>query len=455
MKIQHLNLANFCGFEQIEFNFEPDVTLFAGVNGIGKSAVIRALASAESYALPKISPSKESPISLADDDIQAGKSALSISIRFEANNHQIHAEVLRTKPDPSKTNELKKRRDEVRFAIRQTKKKSIEEINLLDELKYTEELLKGDGDHFSFHVEKVQSESEAINKLKQSNNSPLVIFYNTSRYLTRLPPRFSKSKPLNPASAYTKALYGLEVSLNDFAIWFRALESGELGSFNFSSELLIQLQKVLNSLLPGFKNIELQIEPKPRFFIEKNSTRLPLEQLSDGERGLIALAFDMTRRLALANPESENPIIEGKAAVLIDEIELHLHPLWQRQVLKRLKEIFANCQFIATTHSPLVLGEVEARCVRFLDRDDQGRVFCTVPNEAYGMDANRVLVELMGARVRTREMDDQLKVLFEQIDNEDFDAARQTMNLLRQKLGEHDPELTRASSLIKFLEGEE
>jgi predicted ATP-binding protein involved in virulence len=210
----------------------------------------------------------------------------------------------------------------------------------------------------------------------------------------------------------------------------------------------------LNSLLPGFKNLKLQLEPKPRFFIEKNSTRLPLEQLSDGERGLIALAFDLTRRLALANPESENPIIEGKASVLIDEIELHLHPLWQRQVLNRLKEIFANCQFIATTHSPLVLGEVEARCVRFLDRDDLGRVFCTVPNEAYGMDANRVLEELMGARVRTREMDDQLKVLFQQIDNEDFDAARQTMNALREKLGEHDPELTRASSLIKFLKGE-
>jgi hypothetical protein len=77
-----------------------------------------------------------------------------------------------------------------------------------------------------------------------------------------------------------------------------------------------------------------------------------------------------------------------------------------------------------------------------------------VPNEAYGLDANRVLEELMGARVRTREVDNQLKILFEQIDNEDFDTARQTMNVIRKKLGEHDPELTRASSLIKFLEGE-
>ena len=56
-------------------------------------------------------------------------------------------------------------------------------------------------------------------------------------------------------------------------------------------------------------------------------------------------------------------IAEGKAVVLIDEIELHLHPLWQRQILSRLKKIFSNCQFVATTHYPLVLGEVEARCI--------------------------------------------------------------------------------------------
>ena len=101
-----------------------------------------------------------------------------------------------------------------------------------------------------------------------------------------------------------------------------------------------------------------------------------------------------------------------------------------------------------------MLGEVESRCVRFLENDDEGNVFCTVPNKAYGLDANRVLEELMGAQVRTQKMDHQLKKLFEQIDNEDLFAARKTMNALQKKLGEYDPELTRASSLIKFLEGE-
>jgi hypothetical protein len=166
------------------------------------------------------------------------------------------------------------------------------------------------------------------------------------------------------------------------------------------------------------------------------------------------LVFDLTRRLAIANPDSDNPITDGVALVLIDEIELHLHPKWQRDVLQRLRDIFKACQFVVTTHSPLVLGEVPARCVRFLEFVN-GRVGVTVPTEAYGMDANRILQEFMGAPVRNRQVDGELKTLFELIDQERFDEARSAIAALERKLGEDEPELTRASSLIRFLEGAE
>jgi predicted ATP-binding protein involved in virulence len=140
--------------------------------------------------------------------------------------------------------------------------------------------------------------------------------------------------------------------------------------------------------------------------------------------------------------------------VLIEEIELHLHPKWQQDVLGRLRGVFKNCQFVVTTHSPLVLGEVEARCVRFLEFQD-GKVVATTPTEAYGMDANRVLQELMGAPVRNKQMETELRALFELIDAEDFAQAREKIAALEQQLGEHEPELTRAQSLITFLEGSE
>jgi hypothetical protein len=71
------------------------------------------------------------------------------------------------------------------------------------------------------------------------------------------------------------------------------------------------------------------------------------------------------------------------------------------------------------------------------------------------MDANRILQELMGAPVRNRQVDGELKILFELIDLERFDAARAAIAALERKLGEDEPELTRASSLIRFLEGAE
>ena len=78
--------------------------------------------------------------------------------------------------------------------------------------------------------------------------------------------------------------------------------------------------------------------------------------MSDGEKCTIALFGDLARRMALANPERENPL-EGTGVVLIDELDLHMHTSWQRKVLGVLKETFPNIQFIITTHSPQILGE--------------------------------------------------------------------------------------------------
>jgi hypothetical protein len=76
-------------------------------------------------------------------------------------------------------------------------------------------------------------------------------------------------------------------------------------------------------------------------------------------------------------------------------------------------------------------------------------------NKIGGMDANRVLQELMGAPVRNKQMEAELRTLFELIDDEDFNQAREKIATLEKQLGEHEPELTRARSLITFLEGSE
>jgi predicted ATP-binding protein involved in virulence len=456
MKLKKLTLANFRGFDQIDLDFSDDVTVIAGVNGVGKSGVLQALVSALSLALPNFTVSRESPLGLNDTDVQSGKPGLSMSVTLDLDTAKVVVDLTRAAPlAADKAKSLIKRRDDLRFATRETKKGSKEEEGINDEIRRIEIQLDKASDIAAVRIlpnDAATDADELVASMKANSKQPIAVFYTTSRLLSRLSPALPKLKKIDAATAYEKALNQPEVSLNDFANWYRVVAAEATTAAK--DRIFQQLEQAINTFLPEVRGLALYDERPPRFSVKKSDQTLFLQQLSDGERGLLALVFDLTRRLAIANPDSDNPIAEGVALVLIDEIELHLHPKWQRDVLQRLCDIFKACQFVVTTHSPLVLGEVPARCVRFLEFVD-GKVSVTVPTEAYGMDANRILQEFMGAPVRNRQVDAELKILFELIDQEHFDEARTAIAALENKLGEDEPELTRASSLIRFLEGAE
>ncbi len=456
MKLEKLTLANFRGFDQIDLDFAYDVTVIAGVNGVGKSGVLKALTSAMSLALPKFTVSRENPLGLSDTDVQSGKPGLSLAVTLGLDAAKVIVDLTRAAPlAADKAESLLKRRDDLRFSTRETKKGSKEEQDIVDEIRRIEMQLDEATDIAAVRIlpdDATITSDELIGAFQGCSQQPLAVFYSTSRFLSRLPPVLPKTKKVDAATAYDKSLDQLEVSLNDFANWYRVVVAEKDAATK--DRLFQQLERAIGTFLPNVCNLALHEGRPPRFSVTKSGQTFFLEQLSDGERGLLALVFDLTRRLAIANPDSKDPVAEGVALVLIDEIELHLHPKWQRDVLRRLCEVFKACQFVVTTHSPLVLGEVQARCVRFLEFAD-GKVCRTVPTEAYGMDANRILEEFMGAPVRNRQVDGELKRLFELIDQEQFDDARAVIADLMEKLGQDEPELTRASSLIRFLEGSE
>ena len=122
------------------------------------------------------------------------------------------------------------------------------------------------------------------------------------------------------------------------------------------------------------------------------------------------MVLDLTRRLAQANPAMEDPASEAEAVVLIDEIELHLHPKWQRQIVHKLRTTFPLCQFIATTHSPQVIGEVEYDRIHVLA---DGEVYC--PTHSFGVDSSRVLEEIMDTPPRTAEVEDLLTKVSQEV----------------------------------------
>jgi len=107
------------------------------------------------------------------------------------------------------------------------------------------------------------------------------------------------------------------------------------------------------------QDMPLEVKLTPRIMIRREVGPLSLKQLSDGEQRLFSLFVDIARELSLQEG-SDGSIGGGKAIVLIDEIDVHLHPKWQRRIVPALEELFPNCQFIATTHSPFVIQSVRA-----------------------------------------------------------------------------------------------
>jgi len=172
------------------------------------------------------------------------------------------------------------------------------------------------------------------------------------------------------------------------------------------------------------------------------------KNLSDGQRIMVSLVGDLASRAAILNPHLANAALRDTPGVVtVDELDLHLHPKWQRRVIRDLKTTFPSIQFIATTHSPQLVGEAQPDEITLLDGGET-----TTPPRSFGIDSSRVLEEVMGARSRDQSVEDLLTRLFKLIDDERFDDARRFLADVEAKLGSDDPEVTRARALMAFLE---
>lgn len=449
MKLKKLTLANYRGFDQLDLNFADDVTVIAGVNGVGKSGVLKALTSALSLGLPKFTISRESPLGLSDTDVQSGKPGLSMSVTLDLDTAKVTTDLTHAaRLAADKVETLTKRRDDLRFATRETKKGSKEEQDINDEIRLIEIQLDQASGISTVRIlpdDAATDVDELVSVLKEGRQQPLAVFYTTSRFLSRLPPALPKTRKLDAATAYDKALNQLEVSLNDFANWYRVVAS----DFDAATKerLFQQLEQAIKTFLPEVRDLALHDVRPPRFSVTKSGQTLFLEQLSDGERGLLALVFDLTRRLAIANPDSGNPIAEGEALILIDEIELHLHPSWQRRVLRLLQSTFTRCQFVVSTHSPQVIGQVKPEKLRLLHHEESGKIVVANASQSFGMDSSWILQNIMGVPARDYETEQRLSAIYRAIDEDRLEEARTLAEQLRADIGDF-PDLQESLALL-------
>ena len=187
---------------------------------------------------------------------------------------------------------------------------------------------------------------------------------------------------------------------------------------------------------------------KDLFVVMAGDSHQMFRNLSAGQRIMLTLIGDLAKRAITLNPHMGRDVLERIVGlVTIDELDLHLHPRWQRRVIQDLKRTFPSIQFVATTHSPQLIGEALPEEIRVLENWDVSN-----PPHSFGVDSSRILQEVMHVSPRNVETQKLLSELAEKIDTEDLDAAKQIVLQIAAKLGENDPEVIGANTLINLLE---
>lgn len=206
------------------------------------------------------------------------------------------------------------------------------------------------------------------------------------------------------------------------------------------------VQDVIGSFIKDYSNLRVKRTPHPHLLVDKNGESFNLEYLSDGEKNLISLVGDIARRLIIANPNAKDPT-KGEGIVLIDEIDLHLHPSWQRIMIPKLQEVFPNIQFIITTHSPQVLSHIKPESI-FLLKNENNELSYSKAIESYGKNTDRILEDLLGVDARPSEEKKRINQIFRYIEAGEYDVANNEIDSLSQLIGD-EPELVRARVLMK------
>lgn len=451
MKLKRLELTNFRVFERATFDFQPGMNLLVGINGAGKSSVLEALCVLFSKALPRLSASQSRPQFFKANDVKAGCMALTAEIQFMARDVSFTYAV------------------EYRGTIRAIRKQ------LRGELKPNAE--------------------EILNPIKQSLEQPLAVYFSTQRSLPTTKAPSKQSSARGQTAAFASALSRRELRLREFAAWWLVQQTFSRGNDPDSrrrKRLLTVLSSAIHQFLDAYTHIKvvpnksetpmfrrsridddqiLESRLAPRIIdhndrristeaigpltielFDRNRAQITAQKLSDGERDLLALVFDLARRLSLANPELDDPLRDGKAVVLIDELDLHLHPSWQRTVIEKLTETFRNCQFIATTHSPQIIGECDPAGLILLTKENGKVVVTQGGHQGFGLDSSWILEHLMGTAPRNVSVQMQINHVEDAIEEGNLQRARECLADLRQTLHGDDDEVVRLEASINNLE---
>nr|WP_314232750.1 AAA family ATPase [uncultured Moraxella sp.] len=451
MKIKQLHLQNYGRFEDLTINFAPtddrasNVTVIVGNNGAGKSQILQALATGLSWFISGLQNKVPSGNFINSNEIRNGKDISILNIKGEINkNLQSINNNIKNLDIYLKSN---RQRDDEKFA-------SLGGLEIID---FTE------------------------NVKKDEISLPIITFYPVERsILTQNIILDSSAKNLRQFVGYNLALTD-GIDFNSFIEWFRLKEDIENAQIRKEVDKLIeslvrenndnnrsiivahlagltakervlekntdnQLQSVKSAIsyfLDTIENvwIDRSLQP-PVMMVEKDGKDLNINQLSQGEKSLLALVGDVARRLAILNPSLDDPL-QGEGVVMIDEVDLHLHPRWQHNLIDKLVRTFPNVQFILTTHSPLIVSDRADILVYLLDDGNLRSM-----DNVYGEDANTLLNDIFYVPPRTPEVEETFNAIRRAISNKELDNADEQIQQIAKRLSPSNNELLKLRLML-------
>jgi predicted ATP-binding protein involved in virulence len=427
MILKKVQLTNFRCFNNICVELHPRLNVFVGKNGQGKTALLEGIAVGLTELLKFVLEiDKADGVNFHENDL---REKITTSSKYFKHYQPLNkAPYMRVTLESTGniTWDCTKQRDKTERTKKETPpgKKVCELRSFLENI---------------------------VNDIQEgkSTDMPVIAFYGIDRINNKDIPinqQYHFLKNFNRFKALEGSLTANRHCFEKITEWFAIQEDLERREReNQSGYVLPVLQSVrhaINQIVPKCSNPHTVINPidlSVTFFVTMeyqagHTEVLPFNRLSDGYRTMLAFIIDLARRMAQANPHLDDPL-QSEAIVLIDEIDLHLHPDWQQIILPNLLQTFTKTQFLVTTHSPQVLTTIQKENIHILEWDlENGINVSQQLTNTYGAESSRLLEEVFKVSSRPNNLAEvqQLKEYLRLVDHGKYDT-KSALNL-RNKL---------------------
>lgn len=422
MILEELHLENYRGFEDCTVQFDEKMNVFVGANGMGKTAVLDAAAVALGAFTQKL-------------DHADGRSIIHSDARVVS--YQL-GDSFDSQPQ---------------YPVLVSARARLfgETISWHRELRGHKGRMANAGSKEIF--KRATWAQDAIRSGSKDLILPTIVYYGTGRLwqVERSSANIGNMHPSSRTLGYKDCLSARPSSrlMNE---WFIKMDYRSRRGEAPVAYTAVK-QAICRCLSSGIENADFDVLPNLETgeldvaMCVKNGecVTLPARSLSDGYKNVLGIVADIAYRMATLNPMLGKDVLEDTpGVVLIDEVDLHLHPLWQARILGDLKSTFPKVQFIVTTHAPTVIASVRKEHIRIIEREG----IRLSASETYGRRPGDIMQQVMGANDRPEEVRGLFDSFYKALDLGDYEHAEGFLEKIENQIGDVDPDLTAARTAL-------